>query len=68
MKTIAELQARLRQLEAEIAETQKRLPAHSVKPPVMIDLLALEDEYDDIMKQIAVLKSARRDSSEGQKA
>jgi hypothetical protein len=68
MKTIAELQARLRQLEAEIAETQKRLPAHSVKPPVMIDLLALEDEYDDIMKQITVLKSARRDSPEGQKA
>mgnify|MGYP000532487590 CR=1 FL=1 len=39
-------------LDQEIAETKKRLPAHSVKPPVMMDLLTLEDEYDDILRQI----------------
>ena len=46
------LKKRLAELEAEIEETKKRLPAHSVKPPVMMDLLALEDEYDDVLEQI----------------
>ena len=41
---------------AQITETKKRLPAHSVKPPVMMDLLALEDEYDELLKQIEELK------------
>lgn len=50
------LRQRLDELEKEIVETQKRLPAHSVKPPVMMDLLALEDEYDEILKQIEQLK------------
>ena len=56
MKTIQALRQRLAELDREIAETKKRLPAHSVKPPVMMDLLALEDEYDAILKQIEQLK------------
>ena len=52
MKSIDELRQRLEALEKEITETKKRLPAHSVKPPVMMDLLNLEDEYDAILKQI----------------
>ncbi len=56
MKTMELLRQRLGELAKEIAETKKRLPAHSVKPPVMMDLLALEDEYDDILKQIEQLK------------
>jgi len=58
MKTLPELQKRLEELEVEIAEAQRRLPAHSVKPPVMHLLLDLEDEYDTIMQQIAQLKKA----------
>lgn len=58
MKTLPELQKRLKELEVEIAEAQRRLPAHSVKPPVMHLLLDLEDEYDTIMQQIAQLKIA----------
>ena len=46
------LKKRLSELEEEIEETKRRLPAHSVKPPVMMDLLALEDEYDDILEKI----------------
>ena len=57
MKTLQQLRKRLRELEEEIAETKKRLPAHSVKPPVMIDLLELEDEYDIVIKQIERLKA-----------
>ena len=56
MKTLKELQQRLEILDEEIAETKKRLPAHSVKQPVMMDLLALEDEYDAVLKQIEQLK------------
>ena len=52
MKTIEQLRQRLRKLDEEIAETKRRLPAHSVKPPVMMDLLELEDEYDSILKKI----------------
>jgi hypothetical protein len=52
MKTRRELEKRLLELDKEIKETKKRLPAHSVKPPVMMDLLSLEDEYDSILKQI----------------
>ena len=56
MPTITALQKRLRELEAEIKETQRRLPAHSVKPPVMMDLLALEDEYEALLKQLTEMK------------
>lgn len=57
MNRLAELYERLRELDDEISETKKRLPAHSVKPPVMMDLLALEDEYDALLKQIEELKN-----------
>lgn len=57
MNRLAELYERLRELDDEISETKKRLPAHSVKPPVMMDLLALEDEYDALFKQIEELKN-----------
>jgi len=54
---LAKLERRLQELDDEIRETKKRLPAHSTKPPVMMDLLALEDEYDAISKKIKKLKS-----------
>jgi len=52
MKTLIQLRKRLDELKEQIVETQERLPAHSTKPPVMMDLLALEDEYDAVMNQI----------------
>ena len=48
-----QIKKRLQELEAEIAETKKRLPAHSVKPGVMMDLLVLEDERDDLLAQLS---------------
>jgi hypothetical protein len=56
MNKLDNLKKRLREIDEEITETKKRLPAHSVKPPVMMDLLALEDEYDELLKQIEELK------------
>ena len=55
---IDNLESRLKKLEEEIAETKRRLPAHSVKPPVMMDLLELEDERDVLLKEIARLKGS----------
>jgi hypothetical protein len=49
---IEALKGQLKAVEAAITETEKRLPAHSVKPPVMHDLLALEDERDTILRQL----------------
>jgi hypothetical protein len=53
-----QLRERLQELEEQIAETKRRLPAHSVKPPVMMDLLALEDERDLVLDQIERLRGA----------
>ena len=39
-------------LEILIKETRERLPAHSVKPPVMMDLLGYEDEYYALLKKL----------------
>jgi hypothetical protein len=57
LKTEEEIKKRIAELEILIRETKDRLPAHSVKPPVMVDLLAYEDEYDDLMKQLTDLKN-----------
>ncbi|RJP78553.1 MAG: hypothetical protein C4522_12290 [Desulfobacteraceae bacterium] len=62
METLAKLKKRIIQLELEIQETKKRLPAHSVKPPVMMDLLELEDEYDRLMKRVSELQGSESDS------
>ena len=61
MKTLEQVRKRLRDLEAEIAETKQRLPAHSVKPPVMMDLLKLEDEYDALLKQVDRMRNDAKD-------
>ena len=58
MQTLKALEKRLEELDIEIAEAQRRLPAHSVKPAVMHMLLDLEDEYDQVRQQIERLKSA----------
>lgn len=39
------------ELETLIRETKQRLPAHSTKPPVMMELLAYEDEYDELLAE-----------------
>jgi len=50
--TIEDIKKRLEELEILIRETEARLPAHSTKPPVMVDLLAYEDEYDVLLKKL----------------
>lgn len=47
---------RMKEVEILIAETKARLPAHSTKPPVMMDLLAYEDEYDALFEKLKILE------------
>lgn len=56
-KEIEKIKDRIAELDQLIAETKKRLPAHSTKPPVMMDLLAYEDEYDDLLEKLKKLRS-----------
>ena len=49
-RTIAEIENELKLLEEKIGEVKRRLPAHSVKPPIMMELLELEDRRDVLLK------------------
>ena len=53
---LKELAAKLKKLDEEIAEVKKRMPAHSIKPAIMMELFALEDERDVLEKQIQQIK------------
>ncbi len=52
MDSLEILENRLKKLERKIEEAKLHLPAHSIKPPVMMTLLDLEDERDAIMEEI----------------
>ena len=57
MNTLKNLQKQLNALEKDIRELKDRLPAHSIKPGMMSELMALEDERDAILSQIRSLKA-----------
>lgn len=52
------LEDRLKELDEKIAEVKKRLPAHSIKPPIMMELLTLEDQRDALIRQLDALKQS----------
>jgi hypothetical protein len=45
-----EIEQQLQHLEEQIEEVRKRIPAHSVKPPIMMELLELEDRRDVLLR------------------
>ena len=47
----------MKELETLIKETKDRLPAHSTKPPVMMELLEYEDEYDILERKLKTLEN-----------
>lgn len=57
---LKELKVKLEELDEKIAEVNKRMPAHSVKPPIMNELFELEDEREAVVKQINELKKRDR--------
>ena len=50
--SMVEIGLELEELESRIREVKKRLPAHSVKPPVMMELLDLEDKRDVLLNKL----------------
>jgi len=52
MPPTIDLYNRLKEIDTEIQEAKLRLPAHSIKPVLMMALFALEDERDLILKQL----------------
>ncbi|WP_155302299.1 hypothetical protein Dvar_08670 [Desulfosarcina variabilis str. Montpellier] len=54
---IEALRKRLDQVEAELADTLQRMPAHGIKTSFMAGLLDLEDERDRLMGEIKALTS-----------
>lgn len=50
------LKKQIDEITAVIKETKKRLPAHSTKPPIMMELLDLDDKHDQLMEQLKRLE------------
>jgi len=55
IKAKALLEKQLQTIEDQIQELKNRLPAHSIKPVMMMELLELEDEHENILVQIHAL-------------
>jgi hypothetical protein len=53
------LKNKLNDLEKKIKEVKKRMPAHSIKPPIMMELFELEDERDLVERQIIQLEKRK---------
>jgi len=49
------LKKKLEEIDKEIREAEKHLPAHSVKPPIMQALFELEDQREAILAQLKAL-------------
>jgi len=57
MDPIQELEKKLEEIDRQILETEKHLPAHSVKPPIMKEIFELEDQREAILAQLKKLEA-----------
>jgi hypothetical protein len=57
------LEDKLKELDKKIAEVNKRMPAHSAKPPIMTELFALEDEREEVFRKLQQIKNAETNKS-----
>lgn len=55
MKNIEELKKELALIDAELADVEGRMPAHSVKPPIMQALFALEEAREAVVEKLKAL-------------
>ena len=60
--TIESLEKKLKEINKKIEDVEKRLPAHSVKPPIMTELFELEDEREDLLRQLEARRRAEPDN------
>ena len=64
MNQIQKLEIKLAELDRKIRDTEQRLPAHSVKPPIMTELFELEYEYEAVAARLRELRAQREDSTD----
>jgi uncharacterized protein YqcC (DUF446 family) len=57
MDSIQELKKKLEEIDKQILETEKHLPAHSVKPPIMQEIFDLEDQREAILARLKELEA-----------
>ena len=57
MDAIPELKKKLEEIDKQILETEKHLPAHSVKPPIMQEIFDLEDQREAILARLKELEA-----------
>jgi ubiquinone biosynthesis protein UbiJ len=50
-----QLKKKIDELAGQIEETKRRLPAHSSKPPLMMELFDLEDRYNELCRRLEKL-------------
>jgi hypothetical protein len=55
MNHLIKLSIRLKQIDVDMKEARRRLPAHTVKPVLMQALFLLEEERDAILRQLRAL-------------
>jgi hypothetical protein len=52
-----ELKKKLEEIDRQIFEVEKHLPAHSVKPPIMQEIFELEDQREAIVARLKELEA-----------
>ena len=52
-----ELKKKLAEIDRQIQEAEKHLPAHSVKPPIMQAIFELEEQREAIEAQLKELEA-----------
>jgi hypothetical protein len=58
---IEALEKKIKEIDKKIEDVENRLPAHSVKPPIMTELFELEDEREAVLRRLEALKRAEPD-------
>lgn len=48
----AQLKKNIDELAGQMKEINRRLPAHSAKPAMMVELFSLEDRYNELCRQL----------------
>ena len=57
MEQKQELENKLADIDRQIRETEKHLPAHSVKPPIMQAIFELEEQREAIVARLKQLET-----------
>jgi chromosome segregation ATPase len=60
MKTLAELESALKMAQDELADLEKRIPAHTVRPWQMQELEEAEEKVEALRKEIEAAKKSAR--------